>query len=147
MSDGSPRRPLVHIEDIARVAAAAIDAPRDAVHNQVFNVGGNSENYRVRDLAEIVAATVPNSVVEYVGNGGSDHRDYWVDFSKLSQHLPGFTLKWDARAGAQELYGAFREQGVAAHDLEHGSRYIRLRRLRRLMETAELDGDLRWRVD
>jgi nucleoside-diphosphate-sugar epimerase len=144
LSDGTPWRPIVHIEDISRAFAAVLDAPRDAIHNHAFNVGGEDENYQVRDLAKIVAETVAGSQVEINPQGSTDSRDYRVSFAKMRQHLPGFKLKWNARAGAAELHGAFRTFGLTIEDLESGRRYIRLRQLRYLMDRGDLNADLRW---
>jgi len=145
-SDGSPRRPLVHIADISRAFAAVLVAPRDAIHNQIFNVGSDAQNYRVRDLANIVARTVSGSTVEFMPGAAPDRRDYWVDFSKLPRHLPGFTMQWDAERGAEELSAAYREVGLGARDLEVGERYVRVRRLKHLISSEAVTNELRWQV-
>ena len=107
-SDGTPWRPIVHIRDIIGAALAALEAPREAIHNQVFNVGQTEENYRIRELATIVAETVPGSRVEYAPGGGPDLRCYRVNCDKIRRMLPGFRPQWTARKGAQELYDAYR---------------------------------------
>jgi nucleoside-diphosphate-sugar epimerase len=145
-SDGSPRRPLVHIGDIAATFAAVLEAPREAVHNEIFNVGTDTQNYRVGDLANIVARHVPDSAVELLPGAEPDHRNYWVDFSKLTRHLPGLTLRWDAERGARELYEAYREIGLQLHDLMDGERYVRVRRLTHLIRSEVVTSELRWQV-
>jgi nucleoside-diphosphate-sugar epimerase len=146
-SDGSPRRPLVHVEDVARAFAAVLAAPREAIHNQAFNVGGNSENYQIRDLAEIVRVVVPGSTIEFLGTPQPDQRDYRVDFSKLPRALAGFAPVWNARSGAEQLYESYRLYDLTREELEAGHKYIRLRHLRRLMDAKVLSDDLRWDVN
>jgi len=142
LSDGTPWRPIVHVEDIANAFAAALVAPREAIHNQAFNVGVNGENYQIRDLAEIVQETVPGCSVEYAGQGEPDQRSYRVDFSKLARTLD-FKPRWNARLGAQELYLALRRIGLSVEDFQ-GQKYIRLKRLKYLLDAGYLDGTLRW---
>jgi nucleoside-diphosphate-sugar epimerase len=144
MSDGSPWRPIVHIEDIARAFAAVLDAPREAIHNQAFNVGATEENYQVRDLGEIVSKTVAGSMVSYAGKSSPDARNYRVNFSKIRQAMPEFRTEWTARRGAVELLAACRELNLREADLQN-RRYIRLKQLRHLLDTGELDDTLRWR--
>jgi len=144
LSDGSPWRPIVHIEDISRAFAVAMTAPRETVHNQAFNVGANGENYRVRDLADIVLATVPGSKVEYAGQGGSDPRNYRVDFRKFARAFPDFQPRWNARLGARELYSAYQEAGLTKEDFL-GRKYVRLNQLKHLLAQGRLDDSLRWR--
>lgn len=145
MSDGTPWRPIVHIEDIARAFAAALDAPREAVHDQAFNVGASDENYQVRELAEIVRETIPNSAIHYSGTSNPDARNYRVDFSKIRHVLPAFQPVWTARQGTSELYEAFRAHSLVQEDLTSPN-YIRLKQLRRLIDRGELDQDLRWKA-
>jgi nucleoside-diphosphate-sugar epimerase len=144
-SDGTPWRPIVHIEDIARAFIAVLAAPRDVVHNQAFNVGQTEENYRIRDLAEIVRETVPGSQIEYAADGGPDPRCYRADFGKITRLLPDFKPRWDARAGARELYAAYQAVGLALADYE-GPRYKRIEHLKLLLRTGRLDQSLRWRA-
>ncbi len=144
-SDGSPWRPIVHIEDIVHAALCILEAPRDAIHNATFNVGATSENYRIRELAEIVAETVPGCAIDYAPNAGPDKRCYRVTFEKIRHALPGFQPRWNARQGARQLYEAFCRIGLTREDLE-GPRYTRLRQIRRLMDRGQLDGTLRWRT-
>ncbi len=143
-SDGTPWRPIVHIRDIIAAMLATLEAPQEAIHNQTFNVGRTDENYRIRELAEIVAETVPGCPVEYAPGGGPDLRCYRVNCDKVCQMLPGFRPQWTARQGAQELYDAYRAAGLAAEDLERG-RYIRIRHIQRLLKAGSLDASLRWR--
>lgn len=143
MSDGSPWRPLVHVEDICRAFAAAIEAPREAVHNTAFNIGRSAENYRVRQVAEIVADQVPGSRVVYAEGGAPDKRCYRVDFRRAETSLPGFEPAWTVADGVAQLLEAFRANGLALSDFE-GSRFVRLKKLRELMDAGALNEDLFW---
>jgi nucleoside-diphosphate-sugar epimerase len=143
MSDGTPWRPIVHIEDIARATAALLEAPRELVHGEAFNIGGSSENYQVRDLGEIVRETVPGCEVVYAGTGDPDPRSYRVDFGKFARAFPDFAYEWDARRGAAELHEAYRRANLTFEDFE-GDRFVRLRRLRHLLDGNRLDERLRW---
>lgn len=145
LSDGTPWRPLVHVEDIARAFIAVLAAPRPAVHNQAFNVGAPGENYRVRDLAAVVRASVPGSRVEYAENAGPDARSYRVDFGKVARAVPAFVPRWTVSEGVGQLTRAFRNAGLTAADLE-GPRFRRVRRVRQLMADGALDAGLRWKV-
>jgi nucleoside-diphosphate-sugar epimerase len=142
-SDGTPWRPIVHIRDIIAAVVAVLNAPPETVHNQTFNVGRNDENFRVRELADIVAEVVPGSRVEFAPGGGPDLRCYRVNFDKINRLLPAFRPQWTARKGAQELYDAYRNLGLAAADLEQG-RYVRINEIRRLQQAGLLDRDLHW---
>jgi len=143
-SDGTPWRPIVHIEDIARAFIAVLRAPRQVVHNQAFNVGRSEENYRIRELAEIVQATVPGSRVEFADGAGPDKRCYRVDCGKLARTLPEFKPQWDARRGAQQLYAAYQKVGLTLEDFE-GPRYKRVDHIKHQLSTGRLDTALRWR--
>jgi nucleoside-diphosphate-sugar epimerase len=145
MSDGTPWRPLVHIEDISLAFLAVLEAPRETVHDQAFNVGRTSENYRIRELAEIVAETVPGCVITYADGAGPDKRCYRVSCDKIERTLPAYRPRWDARKGAWELYDAYREAGLTEAEFL-GARYIRLSRIRELQGEGRLDGALRWRA-
>jgi nucleoside-diphosphate-sugar epimerase len=145
LSDGSPWRPIVHIDDISRAFLAVLAAPRERVHNQILNVGSTAENYRIRDLAEIVRETVPGSKIQYAAGGGPDPRCYRVDFTKVRQVLPDFRPSWTAREGARELYEAYRSRGLRAEDYE-GPRFRRVDHLRRLLAQGRLDDGFRWRT-
>ncbi len=143
-SDGMAWRPIVHIEDISRAFIAILHAPRDLIHNQTFNVGQTQENYRIRQLAEIVAETVPNSHIEYAKGAGKDKRCYRVDCSKLEQTLPEFKPKWNARQGAKQLYIAFQKIGLTLEEFE-GPKYKRLAHLKHLLASGRLDKTMRWK--
>ena len=144
-SDGTPWRPIVHIRDIIAAMLAVLEAPQEVVHNQTFNIGRTDENYRIRELAEIVMETVPGSRVEYAPGGGPDLRCYRVNCEKVRQALPVFRPEWTARQGAKELYDAYRAAGLTAEDLERG-RYIRISHIQRLLKGGTLDASLRWRA-
>jgi nucleoside-diphosphate-sugar epimerase len=142
-SDGTPWRPIVHIRDIIAAVVAVLDAPREVVHNQTFNVGRNDENFRIRELADIVAEVVPGCRVEYAPGGGPDLRCYRVNFDKINRLVPAFRPRWTARQGAQELYDAYRSVGLTQDDIEKG-RYVRINEIRRLQQAGRLDGNLHW---
>src|SRR6266404_98423 len=142
-SDGSPWRPLIHVEDICRAFIAVLEAPREAIHNQTFNVGITEENYQVRDLATLVQEIVPGCKIEYAANGGPDPRSYRVNFSKIKNALPGFQPTWNVRRGAQELYDACREVRLTLDDFE-GPRFKRITHIRKLLADGRLDSQLRW---
>ena len=144
-SDGTPWRPIVHIEDIARAFLAVLAAPREVVHNQALNVGQTNENYRVRELAEIVRQVVPGSRIEYAEDGGPDPRSYRVDFAKIHRLLPQFKPQWNARRGAESLYAAYRTIGLVLEDCE-GPRFKRIDHLKHLLVTGRVDATLRWRT-
>ena len=141
-SDGAAWRPIVHIEDISRAFMTVLNAPRDLVHNQVFNVGITEENYRIRELAEIVKETVPNSHIEYAKDAEPDKRSYRVDFSRIAQTLPDFKPQWNARRGAKQLYEAYRKVGITLKEFE-GPRYRRITHLENSVNTGRLDKSLR----
>jgi len=144
-SDGTPWRPIVHIEDISRAFLAVLAAPREAIHNQALNVGQTEENYRIRELAEVVRAVVPGSRVEYAADGGPDPRCYRVDFSKIHRLLPEFKPQWNARRGAEELYAAYRIAGLVLEECE-GPRFKRIDHLKQLLATGRVDATLRWKA-
>jgi nucleoside-diphosphate-sugar epimerase len=144
MSDGTPWRPLAHVEDIARATLAFLQAPTDTIAGEAFNVGADSANYRVRDLAEIVRRAVGGCDIEYAGTGDPDPRSYRVDFGKLRRAFPELELTWTAYDGAEELVRAYRRAGMTFEDFD-GPRYTRLKRLRRLAEEGAIDDELRWR--
>jgi nucleoside-diphosphate-sugar epimerase len=145
MSDGTPWRPIVHVEDIVAAFAAALVAPRESIHNQAFNVGVDGENYQVRELADIVKAVVPNCEVEYAGQGGPDPRNYRVNFARITNELPGFEPKWNARKGAEQLYEAFQHFGMTTDEF-NSRKYTRLKQLRYLLDNDRLDNTLRWKI-
>ena len=141
-SDGSPWRPLVHVQDISRAFAAMLEAPRELVHDQAFNVGRSVDNVQVRDIAEIVREAVPGSSLSFAEGAGPDLRNYRVDFAKLEDSFPALKLTWTTYEGVGELLSAYRAYGMTAE--EFGSaRYVRLRRIRELLEAGEIDSHLR----
>jgi nucleoside-diphosphate-sugar epimerase len=142
-SDGTPWRPIVHIEDIARAFLAVLAAPAQTVAGEALNVGRNDQNYRIREIAEIVKETVPGCEVTFAEDAGPDKRNYRADFSKIARVLPSFRPQWDARKGARQLYDAYREVGLRLEDFE-GPRYRRIDQIRSLMDSGELVSDLRW---
>lgn len=142
-SDGTPWRPIVHIRDIITAMMAVLEAPKSSIHNATFNVGQTAENYRVSELAEIVAQTVPGSQIEYAPGGSPDKRCYRVTCDKITNNLPNFCPRWTARTGAQELYDAYRAVGLTTDDI-HSGRYFRIHSIRRLLQDGRLDSSLRW---
>jgi nucleoside-diphosphate-sugar epimerase len=144
-SDGTPWRPIVHIEDISRAFLAVLAAPRRVIHNQAFNVGQTEENYRIRELAEIVREVVPGSRIDYAEDGGPDPRCYRVDFGKIHLLLPEFKPQWNARRGAEELYTAYGRTGLVLEDCE-GPRFKRIDHLKQLLAAGRVDATLRWRA-
>ena len=141
-SDGTPWRPIVHIEDISRAFIAALEAPTDEVFNEAFNVGQTAHNYRIRDLAEIVAAVVPGCTIEFADDAGPDKRSYRVSFEKIRRKLPTFEPQWDARRGAEQLYKAYRSSGLTLEEFE-GPRYQRIGHIKKLLADGILDAELR----
>lgn len=142
-SDGTPWRPIVHIEDICAAFIAVLRAPLDVVHDQAFNVGITSENFQIRDLAEIVREIVPDCRIEYAADAGPDKRSYRVDFSKIGAQLPEFKPKWNARKGAMQLHETYKKYGIKLDDFE-GVRYKRIDHIRQLLASGKLDSNLRW---
>jgi nucleoside-diphosphate-sugar epimerase len=143
ISDGTPWRPLVHVLDICDAVACTLDAPREVVHNQVFNVGDNGQNYRVREIAEIVADLFPGCSLSF-GANGADNRSYRVNFDKINSQLPGFHCQRDARTGAQELRGVFEKIQMTREIFEFRA-FTRLKQLEHLLRTTQLDESLHWR--
>jgi nucleoside-diphosphate-sugar epimerase len=143
-SDGTPWRPVVHVEDIARSYVAALEAPRDTVHDRAFNVGTTTENYQIRELAEIVREVVPGCRVEYAPDAGPDKRCYRVDCNRIALELHGFKPQWTARRGVEQLYDAYRQVGLTLEEFE-GERFMRIAHVKKLVADGLLDADLRWR--
>ena len=141
-SDGTPWRPLVHIRDISKAFLAVLEAPREAIHNEAFNVGSSEENYQIRDVADIVKEIVPGCSIEYLEGGGPDPRCYRVSCEKLRQHIPGFRTEWNVRRGVEELYASFVENGLTA---EQFASFVRLKRIEGHLRDGRLDPTLRWR--
>jgi nucleoside-diphosphate-sugar epimerase len=142
LSDGSAWRPMIHVRDVAKVARALLEAPEESIRGEAVNVGSDAQNYRIRDLAEVLSE-VTGCAVEIAEGSGVDHRSYRVDFSKLGALLPGIVLDWNAEAGARELAEAYGSVGLTTDDFD-GDRFIRLRRLRRLLDDGLIDTTLRW---
>jgi nucleoside-diphosphate-sugar epimerase len=141
-SDGTPWRPLVHIEDISRAFAAMLVAPRELVHDQAFNVGRGQDNVQVRDIAEMVRDAVPGSTLSIAEGAGPDLRNYRVDFSKLEATFPDLSLRWSVREGVDELAAAYAKYGLTHEDFM-SSRFVRLRRIRELLAAGLVDESLR----
>jgi nucleoside-diphosphate-sugar epimerase len=144
MSDGTPWRPLVHVEDISAAFLAILEAPRGLVHNQAFNIGRTAENYRISEVAEMVRVVVPGSEVSFAAGAGPDKRCYRVDCAKLATTLPELEMRWTVRRGIEQLYQAFKEHGLALEDLT-GPRFQRIAHVRSLIDGDRLDSDLRRR--
>lgn len=142
-SDGTPWRPLVHIEDISRAFIAVLASPRQVVSNQAFNVGRNEENYQIRELADMVEQTVPNCGVKYSADAGPDERCYRVNFDKYQKTFPDHNLLWTARKGVQQIYNSYANFGLNEKDYE-GPRYKRILHIRYLLSEGKLDDSLRW---
>ena len=145
-SDGSPWRPLVHIEDISRAFLATLEAPRELVHDEAFNVGRPEDNVQVRDIAEMVRHAVPGSQVSFADGAGPDLRNYRVDFSKLNETFPDLRLRWSVREGVDELARAYTEHGFTYDDFT-SPRFVRLRRIRELLSAGLVDEMLRRQTD
>jgi nucleoside-diphosphate-sugar epimerase len=145
-SDGSPWRPLVHIEDISRAFLTVLEAPRDVIHDEAFNVGRAEDVVQVRDIAEMVGQAVPGSTVSFAAGAGPDLRNYKVDFSKLNDTFPGLRLRWTVRDGVEELAAAYREHGLTLDDFE-SAQFVRLRRINQLLSLGLVDDQLRRRTD
>lgn len=146
LSDGSPWRPIVHIQDISYAFLAALEAPIDAVHNQAINIGCTDGNYRVREMADIVKKVLPDCEIEYADQAGPDPRNYRVDFSKLGRILPAFRPRWNAELGARELLDAYRQNHLTFEDFQ-GRKFVRLKQLKFLLSEKHLDPTLRWQKE
>jgi nucleoside-diphosphate-sugar epimerase len=141
-SDGTPWRPLVHLRDIIQGFMAAIEAPKDAIHNQAFNIGRSSENFRIRDVANMVAEVVPNCEVAFAPGASPDTRNYRVDFRKAETKLPGYKPTWTLRKGIEEIYQAYKNAGLTKEEWL-GPRFYRLKTVKGLQERGKLDNNLR----
>lgn len=142
-SDGQSWRPLVHVLDIAHAFAQTLAAPRETVHDEAFNVGRSTENYRIADVAKLVAEMVPDCVVTCGENAVPDIRNYLVDFTKIETQLPGYRPTWTVPAGITQLRDAFSAGNMTAA-LFDGPDYVRLRTLQQLIRKGLLDDELRW---
>ncbi len=145
-SDGSAWRPIVHIADISLAFSCVLEAPKEVVCNQAFNVGSTKNNYRIRDIAEIVAEVVPDSHVEYASAAPTDSRNYNVNCNKISETFSEFETKWDAYRGAEQLLEAYRKSDLTLEQFE-GSKYQRIAHIRKLLEEGTLDSSLRFSVN
>ena len=142
-SDGTPWRPLVHVEDICRAYIAVLNAPIDLIHNEAFNVGLTTENYQMSELADIVKDVVPGCRVDYADDAGPDTRCYRVDCNKIARVLHGFKPQWTVRRGVEELYLQYKETGLTLEEFE-GEKFMRIAHLQWLIKTGLLDEDYRW---
>jgi len=142
-SDGTPWRPIVHIEDISRAVIAALASPREKIHNEAFNVGRNEENYQISELAQIVKEAIPDSDISFAGEAGPDLRNYRVKFDKYMKTFPDFSLQWNAREGAKHIYDSYRTIGLHRDDYE-GTKYKRIAQLQDLLASGKLDDTMRW---
>jgi nucleoside-diphosphate-sugar epimerase len=142
-SDGSPWRPIVHIQDIARAFVTVINAPRKLIHNEAFNVGLTKENLQIRDIAKIVGETISGCKVQFAEDASPDKRNYRVNCDKLPKVLTSFQPQWDTHRGAQELFEAYKKNGITLEDFE-GPRYQRIGHIRKLIEDGILDENLRF---
>jgi len=143
-SDGTPWRPLVHIEDISRAYLAILHAPRDLIHNEAFNVGRTQENYQIRQVADMVEEIVPNSKITYAEGGGPDLRCYQITCTKIEETLPEYKPQWTVRKGVQELYDAYVKYNLD-FDSFVGPKYLRIKEIHRLLDNDLLDSELRWK--
>jgi nucleoside-diphosphate-sugar epimerase len=141
-SDGTPWRPLVHIEDISRTFLAVLEADRSLIHDEAFNVGRAEDNVQIRDVAEMVRDAVPGSALSFADEAGPDLRNYRVDFGKLESTFPDLKLRWTVRDGIDELAGAYAEHGLTYDDFT-SSKYVRLRRIKELLDGRVVDENLR----
>ncbi|NJO31773.1 MAG: SDR family oxidoreductase [Rhodospirillales bacterium] len=141
-SDGSPWRPIVHVEDIARAYVAVLEADRDVVHNEAFNVGTTAENYQIREIAELVRDVVPGSKVGFATGAAPDKRNYRVDCNYIARKLRNFKPQWTCRRGIEQLYDAYRSVGLTLEEFE-GEKFMRIAHIKKLIREGELDESLR----
>jgi nucleoside-diphosphate-sugar epimerase len=144
--DGKPWRPVVHVRDLVRAFIAALEAPRDAVHNQAFNTGAEELNRQVGELARIAVEAVPGAELETLGRPSADSRTYKADFGKFARTFPEFRFEWTPEKGARELRDAFTEIGLT-QDTYADRRFVRLKWLSHLLDGGQLDASLRWTSD
>ncbi len=143
VGDGTPWRPVVHVEDVARAFQAALEAPAEDIHNEAFNTGAGHLNHQISELAQFVGENLPGCKVEILGSVDADQRTYKADFSKFARTFPDFEFRWTARAGASHMVTEFQRIGLGADDFT-GAKFTRLKWLRGLLENDRLDGNLRW---
>ena len=144
-SDGTPWRPIVHVEDVCRAYIAVLHAPREVVHNEAFNVGTTTENYQMREIAELVKEIVPNCEIAFAPDAGPDTRCYRVDCNKIARTLHDFKPQWTARLGIEQLYGEYKKVGLTLEEFE-GEKYKRIAHVKYLISAGLLDETLRWKV-
>jgi nucleoside-diphosphate-sugar epimerase len=143
-SDGTPWRPIVHVEDIALAYIAVLHAPRDVVHNEAYNVGTTTENYQIKEIAEIVQDIVPNCKVDYAPDAGPDKRCYRVNCDKIARCLHEFKPQWTAKRGIEQLYDEYKKVGLTLDEFE-GPKYMRIAHIKGLIEKMQLSDNLRWK--
>lgn len=143
MSDGTPWRPIIHVEDLCKAFLAVLEAPVEKISNQAFNVGISEENYQIKNIAKEVEKIVPNSHVEILNKTGPDERTYRVDFSKIKKTLTQFKPTWNVRKGIEELYQAYKNFGLTQKDFQ-SPKYFRVRWIKHLIESKKLDHELKW---
>ena len=143
-SDGTPWRPLVHVEDICQAVSLALKAPREAVHNEIFNVGDDAQNYRIREIAGIVGQVFDDCAVTF-GQPGGDNRSYRTSFSKIRRHLPEFRCRWPAERGARQLHDIFQRVAMT-EEMFYFRGFTRLKQLRHLIETQQIDAEFYWQL-
>ncbi len=143
-SDGTPWRPLVHIEDISRAYVVLLNAPREKVHNQAYNVGRTTENYQIRDVAKIVQDIVPNCTIQFAEGAGPDLRCYKVDCGKLETQFPEYRPQWTVAKGVEELYRAYSGMAITSEEFL-GPKFFRIKEIKRLQESGRVDETLRWK--
>jgi nucleoside-diphosphate-sugar epimerase len=143
MSDGTPWRPLIHVQDVCRAFVSILEAPRDVVHNEAFNVGAGTENYQIREVAEVVREAIPSSSITFADSAGPDIRNYRVSFEKLTAALPSFGPSWTVRKGVEELVRFYTQTGLTVEDLT-GPRSQRIKQVKELMRRGLISNDLRW---
>ncbi|WP_419662189.1 putative UDP-glucose 4-epimerase [Desulfosarcina variabilis str. Montpellier] len=142
-SDGTPWRPIVHIRDISLAYIAALEAPREKIHNEAFNIGTTSENYQIYEIAQVVKEIVPGCEIEYALDASPDKRCYRVDCNKIAKQLVNFKPQWTLKRGVEELYNAYSKVGLSVEDFE-GPRFKRIAHIKKLIQDGVLDEDLRW---
>jgi len=145
MSDGKPWRPIIHVEDFCAAFVAVLEAPENEVHNEIFNVGINEENYQVKDIANTVAKIVPNSTLKILNKIGSDERSYRVDFSKIKNKLAEFKPAWNLKKGIVQLHDAYKQYKLTKQDFD-SDKYFRVRKIKSLMAQRNLDRELIWQT-
>lgn len=142
LSDGTPWRPLVHVLDICKAIYCSLEAPKESIHNQVFNVGDSNANYQIKEIAEIVGAEFSGCTVS-LGESTGDNRSYRVNFEKINTRLPGFSCDWNAEKGAQQLRSVFEQIGMSV-DTFRAKPFTRLKQLKYLIETSQIDDEFFW---